>query len=524
MFRSYHLIIAVAVFLISFGNSRFFSNILVEYPFSIANFGFLASLALVFASVTALLLSFVCYRRTIKPIIIGMLLISAFAAYFMDSYNAVLDATMITNAVNTDVAETLDLMSFKLLLYVLFLGVLPSLAVYKIKLAFGSKWQEAFSRVKLIGAITLSMAAALYSYSDYYSSFLREHKSLRLYSNPNYYVYSTGKFLAEQFESQTLAFTAMGEDARIPEEDKDRELVIFVVGETARADRFSLNGYERETNPLLKQEALVSFTNFWSCGTSTSISLPCMFSNSTTAQFDKNQALATDNALDILAHGDINVLWLDNNSDSKGVAERVPYQSFKSPEFNPVCDLECRDIGMLTNLQGYIDAQKQGDIVIVLHQMGQHGPAYYKRYPKEFEKFTPVCKTNQLEECSSEELNNAYDNAILYTDFFLSKVIALLQQNNSDFETAMLYVSDHGESLGESGLYLHGLPNLIAPDTQRHVPAIIWLGETYEHAKIGNLQALRDEKLSHDNVFHTLLGFFEIESTVYDETMDILKY
>ncbi|MBV1864602.1 MAG: phosphoethanolamine--lipid A transferase [Rhodobacteraceae bacterium] len=523
MLKSHHLILVTAVFLISFGNHRFFSNIIKEYPFSIENIGFLISLALVFSGVTVLLLSLFCYRHTIKPLIIGLLMVSAFAAYFMDSYNAVLDSAMITNAVNTDVAETLDLLSFKLLLYVLFLGVLPSFAIYKAKLTFASRWQEIFSRIKLVGAVTLGIAAALFVYSDFYSSFLREHKSLRLYSNPNYYVYSAGKFLTDQLEQGSLPFKARGQDAHIPEVDKDRELIIFVVGETARADHFSLNGYERETNPLLKQEALVSFSNFWSCGTSTAISVPCMFSHLTTEEFNKNQALATENALDILAHGDANVLWLDNNSDSKGVAVRVPYENYKSSEINPICDTECRDVGMLSKLQEYIDAQKQGDIVIVLHQFGQHGPAYYKRYPAEFEKFTPVCKTNQLEDCSAEELNNAYDNAILYTDYFLSKTIALLKQNNAEFETAMFYASDHGESLGENGLYLHGLPNLIAPDAQRHVPAIIWLGETYEHAGMAALLEKRDRKFSHDNIFHTLLGFFEIISGEYDETLDILR-
>ena len=523
MLKSHHLILVTAVFLISFGNHRFFSNILKEYPFSIENIGFLISIALVFSGVTVLLLSLFCYRHTIKPVIIGVLMVSAFAAYFMDSYNAVLDSAMITNAVNTDVAETLDLLSFKLLLYVLFLGVLPSFAIYKAKLTFASRWQEIVSRIKLVGVVTLSIAAALFVYSDYYSSFLREHKALRLYSNPNYYVYSAGKFMTDQFERGSLPFKALGKDAHIPEADKDRELIIFVVGETARADHFSLNGYDRETNPLLKQEALVSFTNFWSCGTSTAISVPCMFSQLTAKEFNKNQALATENALDILAHGDANVLWLDNNSDSKGVAVRVPYENYKSSEINPVCDTECRDVGMLSKLQGYIDAQKQGDIAIVLHQFGQHGPAYYKRYPAEFEKFTPVCKTNQLEDCSAEELNNAYDNAVLYTDYFLSRTIALLKQNNTEFETAMFYVSDHGESLGENGLYLHGLPNLIAPDAQRHVPAIIWLGKAYEHAGMSALLEKRDRKFSHDNVFHTLLGFFEIISKDYDKTLDILR-
>jgi lipid A ethanolaminephosphotransferase len=216
------------------------------------------------------------------------------------------------------------------------------------------------------------------------------------------------------------------------------------------------------------------------------------------------------------------VLWLDNNSDSKGVALRVPYESYRTPEKNAVCDLECRDEGMLLNIQEYINEHKKGDIFIVLHQFGNHGPSYYKRYTQEFEKFTPACKTNQLENCSKEAIDNAYDNAVLYTDYFLSKVIELLKGNDSEFESAMFYVSDHGESLGENGIYLHGMPDFIAPDEQRHVPAIIWLGSNYDELNISDIAMKKNNKYSHDNIFHTILGFMEIETSIYKKEMDII--
>lgn len=239
----------------------------------------------------------------------------------------------------------------------------------------------------------------------------------------------------------------MGNDAKTPSNDPDRELVIMVVGETGRADHWSLNGYGHETNPLLSREDVINFPDFWSCGTFTSYSVPCMFSRLGREQFTPEKAKDEDNVLDILQRAGVSVLWRDNNSNSKGVADRVAYEDFKKPDKNPVCDEgECRDEGMLHGLQEYIDAQK-GDIMIVLHQMGNHGPAYYKRYPKAFERFTPACQTNDLGSCSKEEINNAYDNAIIYTDYFLSKAIALLKRNDKKFETAMLYVADHGESL-----------------------------------------------------------------------------
>lgn len=313
---------------------------------------------------------------------------------------------------------------------------------------------------------------------------------------------------------------AVGTDAHTPATDTDRDLIILVVGEAVRADHFSLNGYSRQTNPLLQQEDVISFSNMYACGTATATSVPCMFSIYPREQFNEGQAASTENLLDVLRHAGVHVLWRDNNSDSKGVALRVPYEDFRQPDRNSVCEVECRDEGMLAGLQEYIDAQTTGDIVIVLHQMGNHGPAYFKRYPPEFERFTPVCATNQLSDCSTEEIVNAYDNALLSTDAFLVKVIDLLKKNDQRFETAMVYLADHGESLGEYGVYLHGLPYAMAPDSQKHVAALLWFGDNFRIDRQAVL-AKAAEHLSHDNLFHTMLGLLEIETVVYNPDLDI---
>ena len=322
----------------------------------------------------------------------------------------------------------------------------------------------------------------------------------------------------------SLPHLIVGAKAKIPETDVHRELVIMVVGETARADHFSLNGYERETNPRLQKEEVINFPDFWSCGTSTAQSVPCIFSHYPRAEFDQARASAADNALDILKRAGVSILWRDNNSSSKHVADRGDYQVYLTGKTNPVCDVECRDEGMLIGLQDYIDSHPKGDVLIVLHQMGNHGPAYHKRYPPGFEQFTPACKTNDLGACSTDEIVNAYDNAILCTDFFLSKVIELLKPYDGEFETAMLYVSDHGESLGENGLYLHGLPYFLAPDAQKHVPFVLWLGRNFDQQSLSNIQQKKDERLSHDNIFSTLLGLFEIQTAAYDPKMDIFDH
>ena len=518
------LIILVSIFLVLFGNIALFKNVTDVYPLTLSNVAFLGSLAILLASLITLLLSLVTFKCTTKPVLILTLLLSSLASYFMDSYSIVIDHTMIQNIVQTNVAETIDLFSFKLVLYFLMLGVVPSLFIYKVNIKNAPLKTELVAKLKIIVVCILIIVILLLAFSRFYSSFFREHKPLRYYTNPASYLYSVGKYISDTFNGGNVPVQSIGLDAKIPLADIDRELIILVVGEAARADRFSLNGYPRETNPLLKKEDIINFSNMWSCGTSTAVSVPCMFSAFGRDGYNDKKAKSTQNLIDVLSHAGIQVLWRDNNSDSKGVAtgKGVMYEDFKNSTLNPICDVECRDEGMLAGLQEYISGKKEGDIFIVLHQMGNHGPAYYKRYPQAFEKFKPTCKSSQLEECTREEISNAYDNAILYTDYFLSKVIGLLKQNSRQFETAMIYMSDHGESLGENGLYLHGLPYFMAPDSQKHIGAVMWFGESF-HIDKGALRAKSAKEYSHDHLFHTVLGLTEVDTLVYDKKKDIIN-
>lgn len=517
------LILAVTAFVTAFGNHAFVAGVLKNYPPSADNAGALLSLVIVFGGFTVLLLGALCFRRSTRPVLIVILLLSSLAACFMDNYGIIISDDMLRNVAHTNAAEALELFNLKLLAYFAVLGVLPALAVARTPLRWRGWRAEGIARLKLFGVTFALLAGSVLLFGSFYASFFREHKELRQHANPTYFIHSTIKYAGELLKSGSYSpITAVAADARIPATDVSRELVIMVVGETARADRFALNGYARDTNPQLKKKNVISFTNFRACGTSTAVSVPCMFLLDGDTK-DPSAIRTQENLLDVLQRSDVNVLWLDNNSDSKGVASRAEYRDFKSPQVNPACDTECRDVGMLAGLQGYIDAHPRGDILIVLHQMGNHGPAYHRRYPPGFEKFTPVCKSSDLSRCSREEIGNAYDNAILYTDHFLSRAIELLESNDNRFETALFYVSDHGESLGENGLYLHGLPKAIAPESQLHVPALMWFGKNF-HAVIS--PALREKssmRFTHNNVFHTLLGFFEVESSTYNPRMDILN-
>jgi len=519
------LIFAVALFIASVANVRFYSAAIAAFGPGANLWPFYLSLFLTLTAILVLLLSAFCHRMLVKPVLIFVLLLSAVLSYFAQAYGTVFDAQMIANALATDNAEAGDLLTLKLVLWIGLLGVLPAIAVARANLTFPHWKAETFARLKQAGVALTVIVVCGATFSGHYAALMRFHREATSNVIPAYAILSAARIATHALPSSTpKQHVAVGTDAVVPSADRHHELIIMVVGETVRADHWGLNGYARDTTPNLRREKVLNFPDFWSCGTSTAISVPCMFSNLGHDKFDKGTASVTDNALDVLSRAGVSILWRDNNSSSQGVAVRVPYEDYRDATHNKICaDGECRDIGMLDGLQDYIDRQK-GDILIVLHQMGNHGPAYYKRYPKEFERFTPVCATSDLGSCTSEQIRNTYDNAILYTDSFLSKVIELLKSNDHKFETAMFYLSDHGESLGEFGVYLHGAPYALAPEAQRHVPAVMWFGEFIkDDLKVATLEERSRRKWSQDNVFATLLGFFELDTSAYVSNQDILE-
>lgn len=514
------LIGVVALFITALGNIAFFRHVSeVYFPHNVA---FMLALGLVLLALNYFLLGLFCYRATIKPIAAVILLLSAVVAYHMDTFDVVIDKVMLQNVVQTQTAEALDLLTPKFLAYFVVLGVLPTWWLLRQKIEKTSFKRGFWLKFKWMGLALLLIALCGVAFNKSVASFAREHKAVRFYTNPLTYLYSAGQFVGNHFSSQTKDFQAIGLDSKISETDNHKELVIMVVGETARADHWSLNGYSKNTNPLMSREPnFVSLPNLYSCGTSTAVSVPCMFTNLGRANYSEKKFNNTENVLDVLKRSGVQVLWRDNNSSSKGVADRVAYEDYRDSKRNTMCEGECRDEGMLVGLQDYINQNSGKDILIILHTMGNHGPAYFKRYPKQFEKFTPACQDNQLENCSAESISNAYDNAILYTDYVLSQIVQLLKTNEDKYKTSMVYMSDHGESLGENGVYLHGMPYMIAPDAQKHPAAGIWLGQGFNGVAIDKLKQVAAQPLSHDNLFHTLLGAFEVQTQVYRPELDI---
>jgi lipid A ethanolaminephosphotransferase len=494
------------------GNLAFYNHLIKIYPPTVHHLLLVGSICLFFTLVTAILLLLICQTKLTRWLLALFLILASQAAYYMDTYNVIIDDVMLDNMFHTNTREFLGLFSFNLMWRTALFGLLPAWLVIKYTPTTCDFKRELTTRAKLIGIMLITMLLLVLPLTGGYFNFAREHKTTRFYANPSYFTYSIIKYTLGLFAQKTnTVLQKTATDAVELDTEKHHELMIMVVGETARFDRFSLNGYHKETNPALKQENVLSFTNVSSCGTSTGISVPCMFSVLGRKDYDKEKSLNMENALDVLVDNGVAVMWRDNNSDSKGVATRVKYEDFSSPTLNPSCEGECRDIGMLSGLDTYIKSKKDQDILIVLHQMGNHGPEYYRRYTKEFERFTPTCKSGELDSCTQAEVDNAYDNAVVYTDYFLSQTIAFLKKYDNQYETAMFYVSDHGESLGEKGIYLHAAPYAIAPKEQTHVPAILWLGKHFDY-NLDQVKPYKDEAFSHDDLFCMLMITYEIDT------------
>jgi len=514
--RQTRFLAIASLFLLLAANLSLWANLLALYPLDIAfgiNLLHLVSIGLFFALSTVLFMLWVCHGKAGKWILAALVFVSSLVAYYMDHYGVVIDVVMINNLFETDPQEIAGLINTSMLLRLFFLGLLPVVLIIRCWPLSEGRRPELASRFKLSVWLLLGITLAIAVAPANFSNFVKEHKITRLYVNPTGWAYSTISYIHQYAKAVTLS-TVLHEaaaDAQEVGKHRESELIILVVGETARADRFSLNGYHRPTNPELEKRDVISLKHVSSCGTSTGESVPCMFSALGREHFTRQKAAQYKNALDILSEEGVQVLWRDNNSDSKGVATRVQYEDFKSPSFNPECDTECRDIGMLSGLDKYIEGHKGKDILIVLHQMGNHGPEYYRRYPKDFEYFKPVCKTGELRSCTPEEINNGYDNAVRYTDYFLASIIDFLKNYDNTHATAMFYVSDHGESLGEKGVYLHAAPYATAPIEQTHVPAVFWAGKHFDYP-VSMIKPYEDSPLSHDDLFCALLIAFEIKT------------
>ena len=493
------------------------------------------------ASLLCILMSLLCWHWTLKPVIALLLCSAAFGAYFMLSYRVVIDGTMIVNVLQTDLKESIDLLSLKMVIVVFFLALLPLVAIWKLPVKRLPFLKHLGWNAQLLLAGCIVAIVAVYPIYQDFASTMRNNIQLRYLVNPLNSFYGLTQVALRPFQAETTTLQAIALDAKLGETYKDQPkipLLILVVGETARSANFSINGYTKNTNPALIEiqknsdstGLLTSFNNAWACGTSTATSLPCMFSHLGKEAFEKDNA-NYENLIDVLERAGIAVIWLENQSGCKGICDRVYRDATQKTNAPELCSSgECFDEIMLTNLTKRFDdipfQKLNNGVVVVMHQMGSHGPAYYKRVPEASKKFKPECATNTLQDCTKVEVTNAYDNTIAYTDYFLGKVINYLKDKQPYVQTAMLYVSDHGESLGENNIYLHGLPYSIAPDVQKHIPWISWLSTDFLTRRKLNSYCIATQsskKITHDYYFHTVLGLMDIQTTLYQQELDIFS-
>ncbi len=510
---------------------------------SLGDYAFVLAFILIITGTLCLLGGLLAWQRTVKPVLTVLLIATALGLHFMLTYGVVIDTTMITNVLQTDPRETRDLLNLRMLVTLLMVAGLPCLWLWRQQVQRIAVSQQIMRNIMFTLASAVVIAVALGLSFQNFASTMRNHTQLRYLINPLNSIYALGYLGSKPLHKGPMPFTQLGLDAKLPAGAVSgaasnaaaagpAPLLVLIVGETARSGNFQVNGYARPTTPelaaLMTTERMASLRNVTSCGTSTAESLPCMFSHLGREGFLSRKA-EFETLVDVLQHAGLAVLWLNNQSGCKGICDRIPSANTTSEKVAEHCDTgECFDKIMLHNLDARIAAlpadKRAKGVVVVMHQMGSHGPAYYKRAPTAFKKFTPECTSNALKDCTREQVVNSYDNTIAYTDHFVASTIKWLKTKENTAQAAMIYLADHGESLGENNIYLHGLPYAIAPDVQKQVPWITWLSASFATRSKVDVACLRgraNEPASHDFYFHSVLGLLGVQTSVYRKDWDV---
>lgn len=418
------------------------------------------------------------------------------AVYFVATYGVFLDKTMMGNLFNTNLAEAGEFLSFKMMLWIVALGIAPACFV------LAQKAQKPARKTLLkFSAFTILMLLMLAGLNFKNLLWFDKHsKQLGALVMPYSYTINSVRFFQGEWAKNKKEILLPNAQIK----DGKKAVIVLVIGESARAKNFSLYGYTRETNPLLSKTPNLRHFYAKSSTTYTTASVKNMLSH-------KDSGDLYEILPNYLSRSGVSVLWRRSNwgVPPLHLPSVMGYNelSQKYPNLN-----DGFESAMVAGLAEEIKAAPSPKVLVVLHTSTSHGPTYFKKYPPEFEKFTPACKSVEPKGCSQDELINAYDNTILYTDFLLHKITEQLA-SLTDFESAMIYASDHGESLGENGAYMHGIPMAFAPKEQYEIPFLVW-----------GLRGVKDlDEVSHFHIFHSVLAFLGIESSVFEENLNIFK-
>jgi lipid A ethanolaminephosphotransferase len=528
-------IVCLCLFWLLSANGAFLAGALKSRNWSEPDtWALLAAMVALILALHAAILGVLLNRWTLKPLGTVLLIGTALAAFYMQRYSVVLDPSMLRNVLRTDLHEAGELLSWPMLLHVMLYAGLPTLLLWRVQIVQRPLARALLRRLAFIFiAVVLGVVSVLAAFQPL-ASLMRNQKELRYQLTPANYLYSLASVVAGDVRGATRPREPIGLDAKPGPswaQAQRPRLIVLVVGETARAANWGLSGYQRQTTPELAKLPVINFAQVTSCGTNTEVSVPCMFAPVGRRDYDEARIKGQEGLLHVLARAGAQVRWVDNQSGCKGVCDGLPTDAVATLNPPGLCsDGRCLDEALLPSVDSAIQraaaTQRPGVEVLVLHQLGNHGPAYFRRYPPAFARFTPACRDDDLQRCSLEEIRNAYDNALLYTDHLLASVVARLQAASERVDTAMYYVSDHGESLGENRLFLHGMPYAIAPDVQKRVPMVMWFSESF--SKRANLdtgcvrERAQKDAFSHDHLFHTLLGLADVQTSLYEPTLDAL--
>lgn len=516
-------------------NLAFFREVFTLYQFTGTHSDyFIYTVPLVLFIALNIVLNILSLPILHKVVIPLLIIVSAAVSYNSLFFNVYFDRDMLSNVLETNTAESIRMLTPSYLAWIFFFGIIPALAYLNVKISYQSWWKEISVRIATIFVASLAIFAIASQFYQNYASFFRNNKYLPHLIVPSNFV-AAGVSKIKHSRMENRPFVTLAENVKIQKPDDYRHVTVIVLGETTRAMNWGLNGYSRQTTPnmaarLANGDHLINFSDVSSCGTATAISVPCLFSSIPREQYNEITAKNQDNLLDILNRAGVNVVWIENNSDSKTVANRVKEINTFSGNTSTLCTHgECLDEVILPELDKALAENPDRDTVIVLHTIGSHGPTYYERYTQNERLFTPTCDTNEISKCSNEELVNTYDNGIIYLDKFLDQVIQRLEKRD-DWESAVYYFSDHGESLGENGIYLHSTPYALAPKEQTKVPMMLWLSKTWAKNEPFDLECVKrnaDKPYSHDNVFHTVFSLMDIDMSknslpMYDKSLDII--
>lgn len=526
--------VLLAIWLGAILNFAFFQKIQSLTPYQGPKaYLFLMATVLVIVAAYNLIFQLIQWKWNAKIFASIFLVVGGFTAYFVNSLGVVISPEQIQNMMQTDAREVGDLLSLQFVLWTAAFVVFPLLFISLVRIKTESLPRKIIKKLLNGVASLLLVGGLLFLFYVDYAAIFREHRDLKGMISPQNAIASTLSYYHKSAPKKNLPLIQYGEDAHLLQpvnEQAKPKLMVLVVGETARAESFSLNGYAKNTNPELSKLDIINFSQVSSCGTATAVSVPCMFSGMPREDYDEQLASHREGLLDIAQRAGYKVTWMDNNSGCKGACDRVEQYQIPQQLKDKWCakDGDCYDEILVDSLKSYLAAIPETDKtprLIVLHQMGSHGPAYYQRSKAPFQPFKPSCDSNAIQGCSRTELLNSYDNSIVYTDHVLSSLIQVLKGSTA-YQTGFWYLSDHGESTGEHGLYLHGSPYAIAPTQQTHVPMLMWFSPEWtaqNSAQITCLTKQKSKELSQDNLFPSLLSLLDVKTQTIDEQKNMLQ-